>query len=211
MTKMTLTRLLSEIKTTEEQINKFPIIAGVGSKKTNRVDSEYMTVAAFEAESQSRYDRWFALQSKLIALKAARNKANTTTMVTVRGETMSMDTAVAKKALLPIQQAALTQLKNQIAIADRLVQKAETDVQTAVEKSTNTAAATGGSSNQLVVSTEQIEVFKAMYDASLGKTLVIGSNIKAALANLEAYIAEFTAEIDYVLSEANAITTVEVE
>lgn len=211
MTKMTLTRLLSEIKTTEEQINNFPIIAGVGSKKTKRVDAEYMPIEDFEKESQSRFDKWFALQTKLITLKAARNKANTTTMVTVRGETMSMDTAVAKKALLPIQQAALTQLKNQIAMADRQVQKADADVQTAVEKSTNTAAATGGSSNQLVVSTEQIEVFKAMYDSSLGKTLVIGSNIKSALTNLETYIAEFTAEIDYVLSEANATTTVEVE
>ncbi len=205
MTKMTLTRLLSEIKTTEEQINNFPIIAGVGSKKTKRVDAEYMPIEDFEKESQSRFDKWFALQTKLITLKAARNKANTTTMVTVRGETMSMDTAVAKKALLPIQQAALTQLKNQIAMADKQVQKAETDVQTAVEKSTNTAAAAGS------VTEEQLSVFRAMYDASLGKTLVIGSNIKAALANLETYIAEFTAEIDYVLSEANATTTVDVE
>lgn len=205
MTKMTLTRLLSEIKTTEEQINKFPIIAGVGSNNTKRVDSEFLSIEDFALESQSRYDKWFALQTKLITLKAARNKANTTTMVTVRGDQMSMDTAVAKKALLPIQQAALTHLKNQIAMADRHVQKADTDVQTAVEKSTNTAAGTGS------VTAEQLEVFKAMYETSLGKTLVIGSNIKTALANLEEYITEFTAEIDYVLSEANATTTVEIE
>ena len=49
-----------------------------------------------------------------------------------------------------------------------------------------------------------------MYEASLGKTIAVGPNIKTCLENLEKYIKEFSDEIDYVLSEANANTFVEV-
>jgi hypothetical protein len=204
MTEITLTRLLSEIKTIEENLNRFPTIAALGSNKSNKVDNEHSTIPEFSVESQSRFDKWMALQTKLIAYKAARNKANVTTMVTVAGVVMSMDTAIAKKAITPVLQAAVQNFKQQISNIDKAVVKADNEVNAAIDKSTNTAASAGQ------VTSDQMNVFRTMYEQQLGKTLVVGANIKTAIVNLETYIAEFTAEIDYVLSEANATTKVSV-
>jgi hypothetical protein len=49
-----------------------------------------------------------------------------------------------------------------------------------------------------------------MYEQSLGKQVAVGDNIKTSLEKLEKYITEFSNEIDYVLSEANANTYVEI-
>ena len=90
------------------------------------------------------------------------------------------------------------------AAAQQVVTKADAEVQTSVDK----AVAAAVTSNPLTE--EQVIVFKKMYEASLGKTIAVGPNIKTCLENLEKYIKEFSDEIDYVLSEANANTFVEV-
>lgn len=204
---ISLTRLLKEISSLQEKIANFPIIAAVGSNKTGRVDSEHCTVDEFKGTSQSRFDSWYDLQQKLITYKAARNKANVLTEVTVGGVKMSMDTAIAKKALLPVLQSALVSMKQQITKVDAVVTKSENDAQAAVDKQ---VTAVGSSSSASPVTAEQIKVFEDMYSKSLGKSLVIGDNIKTKLVELEKFIADFTDEIDYVLSEANANTKVTV-
>lgn len=204
MAKISLTRVLSEIKTLSEDLGTAPVIAAVSTNKTNRVISENCSLEQFKGISQSRYDAWVAKAERLITLKTARNKANVEATVTVNGKAMSLDQAIAKKALLSVQKAALSNFKQQMSIAQQAVAKADNDVQTSVDKAVSAAV----TSNALTE--EQANVFKKMYEQSLGKQVAVGDNIKKALENLEEYINSFTAEIDYVLSEANANTYVEV-
>ena len=204
MSKISLTRVLSEIKTLTEHVNNFPIIADVSVNKTSKVIAENCHILHFNLLSQSRYDAWTAQIERLMLLKSARNKANTSEIVTVNGKQMTMDEAISRKAMLEVQKSALNRFKSQLAVAQKEVTKADADVQASVDKAV-TAAVT---SNALTE--EQVAVFKKMYEASLGKTVAVGTNIKTALENLEKYIKEFSDEIDYVLSEANANTYVEV-
>lgn len=204
MAKISLTRVLSEIKSLTEDLNTVPTIASVSTNKTNRVTSENCSLEQFKLVSQSRYDAWVAKSERLITLKTARNAANVTTQVTVNGKTMSLDQAIAKKALLSVQKTALSVFKQQLTKAQQEVTKADNDVQASVDKAVSAAV----TSNALTE--EQANVFKKMYEQSLGKQIAVGDNIKKALENLEEYINSFTAEIDYVLSEANANTYVEV-
>ena len=204
MSKISLTRVLSEIKTLSEHVKNFPQIADVGVNKTSKVITENCTVSQFVLTSQARYDTWVAQIERLVLLTSARNQANTTVLVTVNGKQMTMDEAISKKAMLEVQKAALNRFKSQLSSAQQVVTKADAEVQTSVDK----AVAAAVTSNPLTE--EQVAVFKKMYEASLGKTIAVGSNIKTCLENLEKYIKEFSDEIDYVLSEANANTFVDV-
>lgn len=203
---MTLTRCLAEIKKLEEELKTgVPVVARVAAKKTNRVEGVMQTVDEFTATSQSDFDKYLAKTERLIRLKAARNKANVETVVRVGGKDVSMDEAISRKALLPTLQAAILQIKKNINTVEQAVQKSEVEVQNAIDKNVNAASTSG-----TPLLTEQIDVLRTMYETSLGKVLVVGTNIKTALKTLEDDLKAFELEIDYVLSEANAVTKVTV-
>ena len=204
MTKISLTRVLSEIKSITESLATHVVIAAVSTNKTGRVVTENCNHDQFKLTSQSRFDAWTAQIERLTMLKTLRNQANVVTMVTVGGKQMTMDQAIAKKALLTWQTSALANFKAQLQKAQQEVTKADADVQISVDK----AVAAAVSSNALTE--EQSNVFKKMYEQSLGKQIAVGDNIKTSLEKLEKYITEFSNEIDYVLSEANANTYVEI-
>lgn len=201
---LTLTRLLSEIKTTEERLMKLPVIIGVGANSTGRVAEENETSEEFKKTSQSRFDSWFALSERLVKLRAARNKANATTMVTVCGKTVTMDEAITMKSLLNLQKQAVEGFKKQIGMVETFATRADNEVKAAVDKAVAQSIASQ------TLTEEQTKMFQDMYQKSLGKTAVIGDNVKAGLKKLEDHITSFSAEIDYVLSEANSTTKVEV-
>lgn len=204
MTKISLTRVLSEIKSITESLATHVVIAAVSTNKTGRVVTENCNHDQFKLTSQSRFDAWTAQVERLVLLKTLRNKANVLVEVTVGGKQMTMDQAIAKKAMLTWQKSALANFKAQLQKAQLEVTKADADVQISVDKAVAAAVA----SNALT--TEQSNVFKAMYEQSLGKQIAVGDNIKTSLEKLEKYITEFSNEIDYVLSEANANTHVEI-
>lgn len=204
MTKISLTRVLSEIKSITEALATHATIAAVSTNKTGRVVTENCSHEQFKLTSQSRFDAWTAQVERLVLLKTLRNKANVLVEVTVGGKQMTMDQAIAKKAMLTWQKSALANFKAQLQKAQLEVTKADADVQISIDKAVAAAVA----SNALT--TEQSNVFKAMYEHSLGKQIAVGDNIKTSLEKLEKYITEFSNEIDYVLSEANANTHVEI-
>ena len=201
---LSLTRLLSEIKTTEERIMKLPVIVGVAANSTDRVAEENETSEEFKKTSQSRFDSWFALSERLVKLRAARNKANATTMVTVCGKTVTMDEAITMKSLLNLQKQAVEGFKKQIGMVETFITRADNEVKAAVDKAVAQSIASQ------TLTEEQTKMFQDMYQTSLGKTAVIGESVKAGLKKLEDHITSFSAEIDYVLSEANSTTKVEV-
>jgi hypothetical protein len=205
MAQMSLTRVLSEIKSIEQKIVQLPVVVGIGVEKTLKVEGESCTIEEFKRTSQSRFDAWMGLSSRLVKLRVARNLANATTKVIVAGKPMTIDEAIAMKALLNIQKQAVEGFKSQISKVDLHITKADNEVKAAMEKSVQATITSSAPLSQ-----EQVKLFQDMYQNSLGKVLAIGDAVKPAIKNLEEYIASFTAEIDYVLSEANASTKVDV-
>lgn len=201
---LSLTRLLSEIKTTEERIMKLPVIVGVAANSTDRVAEENESVEDFKKTSQSRFDTWMSLSERLVKLRAARNKANATTYVTVCGKSVTMDEAIVMKSLLNLQKQALEGFKKQIGMVENFVTRADNEVKVAVDKAVAQSIASQ------TLTEDQSKLFNDMYKKSLGKSMVIGESVKAGIKKLEDHITSFSAEIDYVLSEANSTTKVEV-
>ena len=201
---LSLTRLLSEIKTTEERIMKLPVIVGVAANSTDRVAEENESVEEFKKTSQSRFDTWMSLSERLVKLRAARNKANATTYVTVCGKSVTMDEAIVMKSLLNLQKQALEGFKKQIGMVENVVTRADNEVKVAVDKAVAQSIASQ------TLTEDQSKLFNDMYKKSLGKSMVIGESVKAGIKKLEDHITSFSAEIDYVLSEANSTTKVEI-
>ena len=201
---LSLTRLLSEIKTTEERIMKLPVIVGVAANSTDRVAEENESVEEFKKTSQSRFDTWMSLSERLVKLRAARNKANATTYVTVCGKSVTMDEAIVMKSLLNLQKQALEGFKKQIGMVENFVTRADNEVKVAVDK------AVAQSITSQTLTEDQSKLFNDMYKKSLGKSMVIGESVKVGIKKLEDHITSFSAEIDYVLSEANSTTKVEI-
>ena len=201
---LSLTRLLSEIKTTEERIMKLPVIVGVAANSTDRVAEENESVEEFKKTSQSRFDTWMSLSERLVKLRAARNKANATTYVTVCGKSVTMDEAIVMKSLLNLQKQALEGFKKQIGMVENFVTRADNEVKVAVDKAVAQSIASQ------TLTEDQSKLFNDMYKKSLGKSMVIGESVKAGIKKLEDHITSFSAEIDYVLSEANSTTKVEI-
>lgn len=201
---LSLTRLLSEIKTTEERIMKLPVIVGVAANSTDRVAEENESVEEFKKTSQSRFDTWMSLSERLVKLRAARNKANATTYVTVCGKSVTMDEAIVMKSLLNLQKQALEGFKKQIGMVETYVTRADNEVKVAVDKAVAQSIASQ------TLTEDQSKLFNDMYKKSLGKSMAIGESVKAGIKKLEDHITSFSAEIDYVLSEANSTTKVEI-
>ena len=201
---LSLTRLLSEIKTTEERIMKLPVIVGVAANSTDRVAEENESVEEFKKTSQSRFDTWMSLSERLVKLRAARNKANATTYVTVCGKSATMDEAIVMKSLLNLQKQALEGFKKQIGVVENFVTRADNEVKVAVDKAVAQSIASQ------TLTEDQSKLFNDMYKKSLGKSMVIGESVKVGIKKLEDHITSFSAEIDYVLSEANSTTKVEI-
>ena len=201
---LSLTRLLSEIKTTEERIMKLPVIVGVAANSTDRVAEENESVEEFKKISQSRFDTWMSLSERLVKLRAARNKANATTYVTVCGKSVTMDEAIVMKSLLNLQKQALEGFKKQIGMVENFVTRADNEVKVAVDKAVAQSIASQ------TLTEDQSKLFNDMYKKSLGKSMVIGESVKVGIKKLEDHITSFSAEIDYVLSEANSTTKVEI-
>ena len=201
---LSLTRLLSEIKTTEERIMKLPVIVGVAANSTDRVAEENESVEEFKKTSQSRFDTWMSLSERLVKLRAARNKANATTYVTVCGKSVTMDEAIVMKSLLNLQKQALEGFKKQIGMVENFVTRADNEVKVAVDKAVAQSIASQ------TLTEDQSKLFNDMYKKSLGKSMAIGESVKVGIKKLEDHITSFSAEIDYVLSEANSTTKVEI-
>lgn len=202
---LTLTRCLSEIKKLEAELANVPVFVRVAANKNDRVEGVLQSADEFARTSQSDWDQYLEKSERLILLKVARNKANVSTVVMVGGKEVSMDEAIARKALVPVLKNMIAQVKRNISTVEQQVQKSENEVQSAIDKNVNAASASG-----TPLSEAQTQVLRQMYESSLGKKMVLGENIKAALKNVEDEINKFELEIDYVLSEANATTKVTV-
>jgi hypothetical protein len=205
MATITLTRLLSEIKKTEEKLTEFQneILVTTCSNKTGKTP-KHETKEEFIKLSQSRWDAWIALQEKYLKMKELRNKANIINYVSISGELLTLDAAISKKALVEKTKATLMCVQRQWGIAIQQETKANDAVQAAIDKAV--ASATGSGS---ALSDAQVEVFKKMYETSLGITVIAGPNIKTAYDALMQSIAAFEQEVDFALSEANATILVE--
>jgi hypothetical protein len=204
MSTISITRALVELKTLDSRINKITnstqwIVYKTKNKNHNLSEDEYKKNTL--AEFQSLND----LISRRDKLKNAIMKSNSVTEVEVGGNKMTVGQAIEYKNTIEYKQSLLQKLKYQRQQVTVDVENHKQKVQTKIDENVKVICGKDTKPDENVIKSVSDGITKGdpveVYDP-LGLDKVI--------KELETSIEDFRANVDYVLSESNALTTITV-
>lgn len=208
--KITITRALAELKTLQARYNKavsdLNLVAVKQGNKLRGENSHYKEEDFIE-KAMSLNNKATGLYKRILLIKTSIDKSNSETTVTVGGDTMTIQEALVIKNHVSLRENYLETLKRLRMISRREYEKAESENQASVEK------LIGGT-----ISKEQPENLKeaarkeaeAYVEKTRGLGLVDPCGIDDLIEKTEESITEFKTNIDYVLSESNSTTYIEI-
>jgi hypothetical protein len=206
MKEYTLTRALVEIKLYDSKIEKAIKELNSVSYKVNEIVPEYRTTEAdFLDEYNSQMQKIKDLRSNKSALKNALMKANAETKVKIADQEYTILEALNKKAEIYLDSSLVhtlsSQLKSAIAKANTINEKIESDI----ERTINAKSSSSGNQNK-----EYIQQVRESYKSQI-PVLINDTVVENLIKTKTDEIQDFLAEVDFALSEINAITKIKVD
>lgn len=204
--KMEVARALNELKLLKKRLEKaaqgtvfFGVSVG-GKPVPGYKDNE-----EFKQKAQSAFDSFRALLDRYNAIKAAINRSNATTYITVAGKEMTVAEAIERLRNLELEEDFLAKLKADYNTAVRAVEVKNLEAQNKLENYLNTIY---GKDTKLTPEQQQAvaEPFLAQFSAEL----VYPEKLKDLIDQMEAEINAFKAEVHFALNRSNALTMIEV-
>jgi hypothetical protein len=206
--KYTITRALAELTTLKDkhqkEVNKMNLIAVKQGAKIRRPNSSYSEKSFIEQANQS-YQSVLDIERRILSIKNQIDASNFTTKVKIGDTEMTVQEALNMKRLIELKQNRLYYLKT-------MKQKAQMDFDAGNEENrrriekmsqdqmSNGSSKAGDAEKEIVESVEKI--YKMDF--------IDPVNLSDEIEKLENEIAEFNNNIDYVLSESNSTTYIEV-
>lgn len=205
-TSMSLHRIIAEIKNLEAKLSVIGATTFVSALVDGNSPEQTAVISKAERDSQAEFDKVVSAFTNLATLKAARNKANSTTEVTIDGKKMTIDEALSIKASIPHREVLIGNLTAQFTRAQARVDQVAAQIDLKVNA--QITAMTSGSTKK--VETEAIEVIRRGVEKDQKLKIVAANGLKDKIEAMKAENERFNVEVDYILSEANATTIVEV-
>ena len=202
--KMSLHRVLSELKTLDKRIDdslmKLDVIAIKKGKEflTPHNEEDFSNTAKSDMESVE------ALINRRFELKRALILANSSTFVEINGNKMTIAEAIDYKNVIDYKRKEYRRLKSLFSAANSKFETVNSENEDLLKK-----LLISSTSNDKQ-NTEAIRTLTETFNKSNKVSFVDPINIQAKMKSLENEINEFDTQIDSLLSEANAITQVEV-
>lgn len=205
--KLSIHRALAEIKLLDSRIEKATSKKFVGYKKLSedKVFSSTKNTEDYKKEVSSNYQSVIDLINRRILLKSLVNKSNSETIVEINGQKMTVVEAIEYKNIISYKEDLLNNLKAQYRNVTATVQKQNDKVEN--DLNNQLEALNSSDSNK----SKDLSGFTDIYRQQHNWEIVDGIDIENKIEELEKEIDEFNANIDYVLSESNAITQIEIE
>lgn len=211
MTAISITRALSEIKSLDDQIKRHTqearfvyISKGLNDKKT--VVNTAITPEEAQTSIQSKYQKITSLIARRRALKAAIQKSNASTSVTIGNEAMLVADAIERKNSISYEVNLFNAMKQQYGQAIAAVERANASLNEQIEKAVQQAY----NNDKGKVSEEQYSAVANPrineHQHALIDPLKLGELMEREVERLNAFLME----VDFVLSESNAKTTIEI-
>ncbi len=207
---MNVHKALSEVKILNDRIEKeinncqFCIVNKVENKtiKGKSIDDWKKNVSA-------DWDSVTALINRRNAIKRAISLSNAATKVSIADKEYTVAEAIEMKQYsMCYYNTLLTKLRNDFATANMSVEKTNTD---ADNKATEYAKNCAGSDKSNLETLKEVENIRKAYYESHKAELLDPIDITKKIAELEKKIADFTADVDSVLSVSNATTNITIE
>lgn len=208
--KLSITRALTMIKTIGKQIDDYfnqeriLISALVGNKEKTAVVS-IKTKSDLDKRIQSDHDTLEELVRKRQALKNAVVLSNASESIEICGKTITVVEAIEMKALVPTKERILKSYRNQITSVNKFIDSQKTDIETRIAKlievqtTENSTPEDKDQMMKMVRANEEGDKLPVMHDPL---------NLIDKAEKLEKEIHDIKEELDYVLSEHNAVTII---
>lgn len=206
MSKISITRALTKIKVLKTSLGSQANAAYELVSTHLEKDKDLETVKQAKVESQSGYDEFNSNYKELGKLIHAVHKSNMETTVTLSGVTMTVAEALIKKDIIQTRYKFLMDLLAAHNNAEKKVQNAEAKIEEKARQFIKDLKIDSSNKEQLEQALS-IGRTSAIRDTRL--MIVEGFNVKKVREELDK-VNEFIEEVDYVLSESNSITTVEI-
>jgi len=210
MAQVSITRALAKVKHLDAQIADAINTLEIARVTKGEGDFRAFTggsqkIEDFEAKVKSDYQSLNDMIAHRAALKAAITISNTTTKVTVAGKEMTVAEAIEAKAQLSIQEAIIARMSQQYVAVNTLYNREKT----AYEQKEEKALEAYGTRDKAPKEEELKVILKPLREKQspavsdpLDSAKVIEERKKA--------LEDFRVEVDFVLSESNASTKVDV-
>ena len=132
-------------------------------------------------------------------------KANTTTKVTIANKEYTILEALNKKQDIQTEQHLINVLKHSLSNNVSKVNNLQEQVEDKIEKTINSKSASSGNQSK-----DYVQVVRDAYNDQIPK-LVNADVIEKLIIEKENSVSDFLAEVDFALSEINAITKINVD
>ena len=205
--KLSIHRALAEIKLLDNRIERATNNKFLGYKKISedKVLGSTKNKKDFEEEIKSNYQSVTDLINRRILLKKLVNKSNSETIVTVNGQEMTVTEAIEYKKIIDYKESLLNSFQTQYRNVLATVKKENDDVE--YQLNSQLEALNSSDSNK----SKDLSGFTEMYREQHCWEVIDGINIEDKIKELQTEIEDFKTNIDYILSESNAITQIEIE
>ena len=204
MVTMTIHRALGEIKLYDKKIVDLLCKDFVIASKKRVTKIHGIDIDKYKEEMKSNLQSLRALLRNRQILKSAIAKSNEITKVTIAGETMTVLDAIERKNFMNMRESVVRTLKSQFNRADNEVSNYEDNLQTNLE---NYIKNTTKELNNKDLVDSLTESYKNLNEV----VLIDPSNLRTVIEEMTKENDRFNTEVDYVLSESNSNTTIEVD
>jgi hypothetical protein len=205
---ITITRALAEIKSLDARIGKVIqecTLVDMYQRKSMKGIYSGSPVDEFTKSVTSTYKSLMDMISRRKRIKNEIIKSNGATVVSIGGEEMTVAEAIARKTSIVSENVLLEKMKTVMVRAQNDIEKQrvklEGDIQTMLEKNL------GGDKK---VSKDDYVNISEPFLASNELVLLDPIGLKGEIDGLQKSVDGFLHEVDYVLSESNSKTTIEV-
>ena len=203
---LTLTRALVELKLYDSKIQKAIDELKPVSYSVNNIVTDYrQTPNEFIGEYRSQMQKIKDLRNNKTLLKNALMKANATTKVTIADKEYTILEALNKKQDIQTEKYLIGVLKHSLSNSVSKVNNLQEQIEDRIEKTINSKSASSGNQSK-----DYVQVVRDSYSDQIPK-LVNADVIEKLIIEKENAVSEFLAEVDFALSEINAITKINVD
>ncbi len=202
MSNLSVARALVELKTLDSRINKLIVNSNFIICKTKNKNYQYNEVD-FKKMVESEYQSLNDLIIRRDSVKNAIVMSNSKTEVEIGGRKMTVSQAIEFKNTIQYKRTILDTMKRQRQSAtidseshrQKVQQKIDDNIKIVCGKDTKPDASTIQTITESISKSDPIEVFDPL-------------NLDKVIKDLETEIEDFSANVDYVLSESNALTQI---
>lgn len=203
---ITITRALAELKLLDKRIQRSindSVLAGytVGKK----IMTGFNSVEEIEQRAKSDYQSIQDLIKRRNDIKGAIVVSNATTRVEIAGNTMTVAEAIERKSSIDYDKMLLNRLRSTYSSIVNQVDRVNEEVKNRLDRQLEVLYGKEGKSKAI----ENEELTKAFKEDNEAK-MIDSLNLKNRIEKLTKDIEDFETEVDFVLSESNTITRIDV-